>query len=47
MFISRGMNKEGAHVHMCVCVCAHVHMGAQQNISQPLKKNEIMPFTAT
>jgi len=32
-------------VCLCVCACAHAHM--QQNIAQPLKKNEIMPFTAT
>ena len=34
---------------MCVCVCTHTHTHTHThtNITQPLKKNEIMPFAAT
>ena len=32
----------GVCVCVCVCVCARMH--AQWSITQPLKKNELMPF---
>ena len=39
MSIDRGMDKED----MCVCVCV---FNMQQNLTQPLKKHEIMLFEA-
>ena len=35
------------HVYVCVCVCVCVCVYIKWNITQPLKKNEILPFAAT
>ena len=47
MSVNKGMNKDDVvHIYIYV-VHISLYIVVQWNITQPLKKNEIMPFAAT